>query len=112
MNDIERKRLYGLIGICAKAGKIRSGEFSTEKSVKSGKAKLVIVANDASEKTKKRFSDMAEFRKIPFNADLCDKDTLGHIIGREFRASLAVEDAGLAKNILSLINGGNENGNR
>ena len=55
---------------------------------------------------------MAEFRKIPFNADLCDKDTLGHIIGREFRASLAVEDAGLAKNILSLINGGNENGNR
>ena len=56
--------------------------------------------------------DMSEFRKVPFISDLCDRDTLGHIIGRGFRASVAVEDAGLSKRILSLINGGNENGNR
>lgn len=112
MNDIEKKRVYGLIGLCAKARKLVSGEFSTERSVKSGKARLVIVASDASDNTKKKFSDMSEFRKVPFISDLCDRDTLGHIIGRGFRASVAVEDAGLSKRILSLINGGNENGNR
>ena len=110
--EIDKKKMTGLIGLAQRAGKLKSGEFSTEKSIKSGRSRLCIIASDASEATKKRFSDMAGFRKIPFNSELCDKDTLGHIIGREFRASLAVEDAGLAKNILSLIDGGNENGNR
>lgn len=31
----------------AKAGKVQSGEFSTEKSVKSGRAYLVIVSEEA-----------------------------------------------------------------
>ncbi len=36
-----------------KAGKVASGEFSTEKAVKTGKARLVIVADEASANTKK-----------------------------------------------------------
>lgn len=41
----------------AKAGKVQSGEFSTEKSVKSGRAYLVIVSEEASENTKKKFQE-------------------------------------------------------
>ena len=35
-----------MIGLAQKAGKVASGEFSTEKAVKTGKAYTVIVADD------------------------------------------------------------------
>ena len=50
-----RNRVLQMLGIAAKSGNVVSGEFSTEKSVKSGKSFLVIVADDASENTKKKF---------------------------------------------------------
>ena len=37
-----------LVGLAAKAGKVVSGEFATEKAVKTQKAFLVIIAQDAS----------------------------------------------------------------
>ena len=51
-----------MIGLAQKAGKIVSGEFATEKAVKTGKAALVIVAGDASENTKKMFTNMCAFQ--------------------------------------------------
>ena len=45
------------LGLATRAGKVQSGEFSTEKSVKSGKAALVLVAGDASDNTKKKFTN-------------------------------------------------------
>ena len=52
-----QNRVYGLIGLAMKAGKIKAGEFSVEKSIKQGKAKLVFVAEDASENTIKKFKN-------------------------------------------------------
>ena len=37
-------KVYSMIGLAEKAGNVVSGEFSTEKAVKSGKACLVILA--------------------------------------------------------------------
>ena len=51
----------GLIGLATKAGKTAGGEFLTEREVKSGRAALVIVAEDASENTKKKFQNMCEY---------------------------------------------------
>lgn len=48
----EEKKVFNLIGIATKSGKLVSGEFSTEKAVKEHKAAFVIVANDASDNTK------------------------------------------------------------
>lgn len=87
-----------MLGLAQRAGKIASGEFSTEKAVKSGKAFVVVVASDASDNTKKMFSDMCSFYKVPI-AFYSDKNTLGHSIGKEFRASLAVLDEGFARQI-------------
>ena len=70
----------------------------TETETKSGRAKLVIVASDASENTKKKFRDMCEFYKVPIYF-YGDKDTLGHAMGKEFRASLAILDNGFADGI-------------
>ena len=46
-------RVLSMLGLAAKSGNVVSGEFSTEKAVKTGKAFLVIVADDSSDNTKK-----------------------------------------------------------
>lgn len=91
-------KAYGMIGMAMKAGKVASGEFATEKAVKSGKAALVIVSETASENTKKKFQNMCDYYKVPIYF-FGEKEELGHAIGKEFRASLAVLDTGLAKAI-------------
>lgn len=92
-------KILSLVGLATRAGKTASGEFCTEKEVKTGRAALVIVAGDASENTKKKFRDMCEFYEVPIYF-YKDKDTLGHAMGKEFRAMVAVTDAGFAKGIV------------
>ena len=82
-----------MLGLAAKAGKVASGEFMTENSVKTG------MAADASDNTKKKFRNMCEFYEVPMY-EFGIKDVLGHSIGKEFRASLAVNDEGLAQAIM------------
>ena len=47
LNEIAKKKIYGMVGIAAKAGKVQSGEFCTEKSIKSGCARLCLIGTDA-----------------------------------------------------------------
>ena len=84
-----------MIGIATKSRNTVSGEFSTEKAVKEHKAALVIVADDASDNTKKMFTNMCTYYKVPIYF-FGEKTELGHAMGKEFRASLAVLDRGLA----------------
>ena len=96
---MKQNRILSLVSLATKAGKTVSGEFCTEKEVKSGRAALVIVAGDASDNTKKKFRNMCEFYEVPIYF-YKDKDTLGHAMGKQFRASLAILDEGFAKGIL------------
>lgn len=95
-------RILSLIGLATKAGKIASGEFCTEKEIKTGRACLVIVAEDASDNTKKKFQNMCDFYEVPIRY-YDDKDALGHAMGKEMRASLAVLDEGFAGSILKQL---------
>ena len=87
-----------MLGLATRAGKIASGEFSTEKAVKSGSAFLVIVSEEASENTKKMFHDKCSFYQVPIY-QYASKEALGNAIGKQFRASLAVLDEGFAKSL-------------
>lgn len=95
---LKSSKALSLVSLATKAGKTASGEFCTEKEVKTGMAELVIVAEDASANTKKKFKNMCDFYEVPIYF-YGDKDTLGHAMGKEFRASLAVTDEGFAKGI-------------
>ena len=74
---MKNNKALSLIGLATKAGKTVSGEFSTEKSIKTGKGYLAIVAGDSSDNTKKKFRNMCEFYEVPLYI-LSDKETLGH----------------------------------
>lgn len=95
---MKMSKALSMISLATKAGKTVSGEFSTEKAVKSYLASLVIVATDASDNTKKKFQNMCDFYEVPIYF-YGDKDTLGHAMGKEFRASLAILDEGFADGI-------------
>ena len=95
-------KVLSLLGLATKAGKVASGEFSTEKSVKTGKGFLVLVADDASQNTRKKFQNMCDFYEVPIYF-IANKEELGRFCGKEFRASLAVQDENFAKALLKAL---------
>ncbi len=95
-------KVLSMLGIAARAKSIASGEYQTEHAVKSGEAYLVMIAEDASDNTKKMFRNMCEFYEVKFTV-YGSRESLGHSIGKEFRASLAVTDEGLAKAVLKKL---------
>ena len=101
-------KIYGLLGLCQRAGKCKSGEFAVEKSIKSGKSFLVIIPEDASDNTKKKFKNMTTYRSVPYQ-ELGTKETLGHQLGRSERSSISIEDQGFAQEMIKYIDGGNVN---
>ena len=95
-------RVFSLLGLAAKAGRIASGGFSAEEAVKSRKARLVLIAEDAQANTVKKFTDKCTFYKIPFRF-YGSKEALGHAVGKDPRACIAVTDKGFAESILSKL---------
>lgn len=95
-------KALSMLGIATKAGKTVTGEFSTEKAVKEGSAYLVVVAGDASHNTKKKFRNMCDYYQVTIKV-FADKNSLGNACGKEFRASLAVTDEGLANAVIKQI---------
>ncbi len=93
-----QNKVYGLLSLAARGRNVVSGEFSTESAVKDGSAVLVIVAEDASDNTKKLFHDKCSFYEIPIYT-YGTKEELGHAMGKEERSSLALVDEGLARAI-------------
>ena len=87
-----------MLSLAAKAGRAASGEFAAEKAIKSKNAFLVIVAEDASDNTKKHFQDMCSYRSIPMYI-YGGKTELGKCIGKESRACIALTDEGFGNSI-------------
>ena len=99
---MSQDKVLSLLSIAAKGRNVVSGEYAVESTVKSGKAFLVVIAADVSNNTKKMFTNMCDFYKVPI-VSYGTKVELGHAIGKEFRASLAVTDEGLAKTIINKL---------
>ena len=74
---MKQNKILSLVGLATKAGKTAS------------------VSVESSENTKKKFTNMCTFYKVPMYL-YGTKDELGAAMGKEFRASLAVNDRGLA----------------
>ena len=98
-----RDDILSLLGLCAKAGKCCSGEFQVEKAVKEKKANLVIVAQDASDLTKKSYKDMCLYYKVPVYI-YASKEDLGHCIGKDIRSAVGILDEGFANSIVKKMN--------
>ncbi len=91
-----------LIGLARRAGKLACGREATLISMKKKRARLVIVARDASKRT---IEDM-EKQTAHYGLELVglgDREELGRYTGSDIRACVAVEDDGFAGGILNYV---------
>ncbi len=98
-------KVYGLLGISAKAGKIISGTDIVLEWMNKRKVSLVLVAEDTSEKSKKNiqfFCEKENVEMIVFGDILKNSKA----IGKQNRAIIGITDERLADAIKKLILGG------
>ncbi len=95
-------QVLSAIGLAKRAGKLVAGEMAVEQCVRSGKAKLLLIATDASAATKERYQNMASYHEAPWRFAL-PKDEMGGAIGKGTRAAAAVTDKGLAAMIVKRL---------
>jgi len=87
--------LMGLLGIAQKAGKAQAGEESAALAAKSHKARVLLLAADAGERTR-RHAEGLSGDNCPLLTVPLTKAELGEAVGRGSCAVLALTDVGLA----------------
>ena len=94
-------RAMGLLGLCARAGKVQSGEQAAELAVRRGQAELILLDGAASQGTRKAFQDACAYHSIPIR--LTDAEELGWAIGKPGRRVAAITDGKLAKKLADML---------
>lgn len=94
--------VYSFIGLATKAGRLVSGDETCERALKSKQVYLVLVAQDASSNTRKKFTDMCLYRGIDMRV-FGEKTYLGRYTGKEMRSVVAILEEGFAKRLIEMI---------
>ena len=95
-------RALSQLGLALRAGKLVTGDETVLKTVRQGKAKLVFVASDASDNTKKKYRDKCATYKVILS-EAFTRLELGLAIGREDQVLIALTDSGFANMIRGQI---------
>ena len=98
-------KIYGLLGLARKAGKISFGTQSCIEAIEKRKAKLVIIAEDCSDRTKKNFEDISNTANVPIRV-IGTIENISKCIGQNNKAVIVVRDENFAKEIIKKIDGG------
>lgn len=87
-----------LLGFAQKAGKLVSGDTAAQEAILRGKARLIIVAEDASKSMRDNFGHLGGRQgvKVIFYGK---KEEIGHYIGKPPRAVVVVTETGFARSI-------------
>ena len=97
--------MYGLLGLTAKAGKLGFGTESCLEMIFKKKAKLVIVAEDSSERTIENFKEKCKQNNIDLYI-FGKKDDLSKSIGKVNKTVICIRDKNLAGAIKKILDGG------
>ncbi|MBP3361134.1 MAG: ribosomal L7Ae/L30e/S12e/Gadd45 family protein [Clostridia bacterium] len=95
-------KVLGMIGLAKRAGAVSAGGFLCTDAIKKRTARLVIIAADASEKSKKSIIDSCIFYKIPF-LEFSVKDELGRYSGGGEKSVISINDRNFAEAIIKKI---------
>lgn len=107
---MQNSKVTALLGFAAKAGKLSYGMDAAQKTLKSGKARLVTAACDVSPKSRKEVAFFANKGSVDFlTLEGLDIKTLSDAVGRRC-GILTINDSGFADAILkAYTRGGNAN---
>ena len=101
---IENK-ILGLLGLSTRARKVAFGNDSVLQELQKNKVYLLIIATDASDKTKKNWKFYSEKYNCKL-IEISNIDTLSKTIGKSNKAVIGIEDENLANGIAKIYFGG------
>ena len=99
------KKILGLVGLAARARNINFGADSVELQIKKRKVKLIIVAEDASTRTKEKFIKLGGQHNVPIIIK-GNIEELSKTIGKNNKAIIGIEDINLSNEIQKINDGG------
>lgn len=97
-----KEKIVNFLGLAMRAGKVKTGESVIINEIKKHKIQLVIIAEDASENTKKVIQNKCESYHISFRI-FGTRSELGQALGKAERVNVGITDQGFAKKLLSII---------
>ncbi|MBF8983049.1 ribosomal L7Ae/L30e/S12e/Gadd45 family protein [Lutibacter sp. B2] len=97
-----KSKINSFLGLAQRSGNLVTGEDTTERSIKKNDIRLAIIAENASDNTKKKFINMCKYRDMPYVV-YGNKEDLSQAIGKHNRTVYGVKDKGLADHIISFI---------
>ena len=96
-------KVLSFLGMSKRAGALVTGEDGALGAVRSGEARLLLLASDTAGNTSKKAEFCAEscgavMVRLPY-----DKDSLGEMLGRRVCAIMAVTDKNFAKSFMEKL---------
>ena len=92
---------YNLLGLCRRAGKLSLGHDASKEAIRSGRAKLVIIASDASERLCGEIDGLCV--SVPVHHAEKTADEISHITGKK-AAVMTVDDENFASGLIARLN--------
>lgn len=97
-------KALSLLALCRKGGNIELGEEPVGAAARANKARLIVVAEDASDHAVRRVRGFVAGTKQPWILVPYSKDTLGDALGRTSCAMAAITDVRLALAFVKALN--------
>lgn len=95
-------RVFTMLGLCQRAGKLVSGEFAAEQALRRRRASLVLLAEDASERTREKFLRLAAGTGTPCYV-AGTRSELGTAIGKSDRAVVVIQSRDFTRGISDIL---------
>lgn len=91
-----------MLGLCQRAGKVASGDLAVEQALKKRKADLMIMAEDASERTQEKFLGLAARAGVRCYC-VGTREELGEALGKSHRAVAVIQSRDFTKGIVGAL---------
>ena len=88
-------KYLSLLGLAQKAGQVVAGDMAVRRALARDKVKLLLIAGDASENSKKEFRHLADRAHVAY-AECATTAAVGARRGRGSRAAVAILERGFA----------------
>ena len=99
---MNKRKSLSMLGICKKAGKLEQGLDAVKDSIYKGKAQIVFLTADLSERTAAQMDRIAQEMRVPICRSAFTMDEIGQMTGRASGVN-AVADKGLAEALVSAM---------
>lgn len=102
---VNNQKICGLLGLATRAGKIVAGTDACLQEIEKHNVKLLILAVDSADRTKKVFNEKCKEISITVYEGLTI-DEISNSIGKPNKAVVGIKDKGFAQAINKIISGG------